>query len=253
MNFSLNMAYLETMSLAAMRITAFLFLAPPFSYSGFPKRIKVMFGVALSLVVAPNATGVPAASLDTGPFITALVSQIVIGALLGFLVNIVFSAVQSAGSIIDLFGGFQLAQAFDPAMNVNGAQITKLMQMTALALLFVSGGAELVLRGLVRTFTALPVTGAVKAGWGAMLPKLLSEMFLAAVQIAGPLVVVLFLTDVGLGLLTRVAPALNAFQLGFPLKILVTLLLAGTIFIGLPNLVDTLTQDALNLMAGVKS
>ncbi len=60
-------------------------------------------------------------------------------------------------------------------------------------------------------------------------------MFLAAVQIAGPLLVVLFLADVGLGLLTRVAPALNAFALGFPLKILLTLTLAGFVFLALPG------------------
>ena len=62
-----------------------------------------------------------------------------------------------------------------------------------------------------------------------------SGMFLAAVQIAGPLIVVLFLADVGLGLLTRVAPALNAFSLGFPLKILLTLTLAGFMFLALPR------------------
>ena len=59
-------------------------------------------------------------------------------------------------------------------------------------------------------------------------------MFLAAVQIAGPLLVVLFLADAGLGLLTRVAPALNAFALGFPLKILLTLTLAAVVFVALP-------------------
>ena len=59
-----------------------------------------------------------------------------------------------------------------------------------------------------------------------------TQMFLAAVQIAGPLLVVLFLADVGLGLLTRVAPALNAFALGFPLKILLTLSLGGVVFAG---------------------
>ena len=62
-------------------------------------------------------------------------------------------------------------------------------------------------------------------------------MFVAAVQIAGPIVVVLFLADVGLGVLTRVAPALNAFSLGFVLKILITLLAGGTIFIALPQIV----------------
>ena len=76
-------------------------------------------------------------------------------------------------------------------------------------------------------------------------------MFLAAVQIAGPLLVVLFLADAGLGLLTRVAPALNAFALGFPLKILLTLTLVSVVFVALPRVVSALVQQIVRTLAGV--
>jgi flagellar biosynthetic protein FliR len=214
-------------------------------------RIKGMLAIALSILVAPTAAkGLPS-SMDTGAFVVSLVSQLVIGALLGFMVFLVFSAVQSAGSLIDLFAGFQMSQAFDPLMKVNGAQMTRLMQMVALGLLFVSGGAELVLGGLFRTFTALPVTGFLAQDAGERLLPGIAQMFVAAVQIAGPIVVVLFLADIGLGVLTRVAPALNAFSLGFVLKILITLLAGGTIFIALPRIVEALLEDALRAMASV--
>ena len=84
---------------------------------------------------------------------SALILEIVVGAALGFLVMLVFAAVQSAGSLIDLFGGFQMAQAFDPQSMLNGAQFNRLFQMTALALLFASDGYQLVIGGLVRSFT----------------------------------------------------------------------------------------------------
>jgi flagellar biosynthetic protein FliR len=77
-------------------------------------------------------------------------------------------------------------------------------------------------------------------------------MFLAAVQIAGPLLVILFLADIGLGLLTRVAPALNAFALGFPLKILLTLIFSAVVFVALPRIVSSVTGDAVSTMMGVK-
>jgi flagellar biosynthetic protein FliR len=247
----LNMAFLETTMLAGMRIVAFLTLAPPFSFSGIPLRIKGMLAIALSLVVAPRVGTAATQSLDSGVFLLSLVMQLVIGALLGFLVMMVFAAVQSAGNLVDLFAGFQMSQAYDPQMNVNGAQITRLMQMVALGLLFVSGGAELVLGGLFRTFDALPVTGMLDQSAGDRLLPGLGAMFLAAVQIAGPIVVVLFLADIGLGLLTRVAPALNAFQLGYPLKILITLLAGGVLFLGLPRVIAALTDDALRLMGAV--
>jgi flagellar biosynthesis protein FliR len=78
------------------------------------------------------------------------------------------------------------------------------------------------------------------------------QMLVSAVQITGPLLVVLFLADVGLGLLTRVAPALNALALGFPLKILITLILGGMILVALPGIVSSLTGQAVAHVIGVK-
>jgi flagellar biosynthetic protein FliR len=251
MDFAVNMAWVESSLLAGVRMIAFLVIAPPFSYNGFPLRIKGMLAVALSVVVAPRVSR-DYTSLDTGPFLFALIAQLIVGALLGFLVYLVFAAVQSAGGLIDLFGGFQLAQAFDPQSLVNGAQFTRLLHLVSIALLFTSGGYELIIGGLVRTFDALPVTGSLDmSDPGGQLINGASQMFLASVQIAGPIIVVLFLADVGLALLTRVAPQLNAFQMGYPLKILITLMFGGVIFLALPRVVSALVDDALALMGVV--
>ncbi|BDZ45082.1 flagellar biosynthetic protein FliR [Naasia aerilata] len=251
MQFALNMSWLEATMLAGVRMVAFLVIAPPFSHNAFPLRIKGMLAVALAIVVAPRAT-VGYTSLGTGPFLLALVAQLIAGALLGFFVFLVFSAIQSAGNLIDLFAGFQMAQAFDPQSLVNGAQFTRLMHMIAIALLFASGGYELILGGLVRTFDALPVTGMLDMSEpGAQLIGGVTQMFLAAVQIAGPIMLVLFLADVGLALLTRVAPQMNAFSMGYPLKILITLLVAGVVFLALPRVVGALVEDGLSLMGVV--
>jgi flagellar biosynthetic protein FliR len=74
----------------------------------------------------------------------------------------------------------------------------------------------------------------------------LGELFLAALQIAGPLIAVLFLTDVAFGLLNRVAPALNAFQLGFPAKIFLVVTLSGTAITVLPQALDGLVTKAVS-------
>jgi flagellar biosynthetic protein FliR len=252
MNFTLNFEWIEAVMLAAVRMTAFLLIAPPFSYNAIPPRIKGMLAIGLAFAVSPRVT-TGYTSPDTAGFITALVLEIVVGGALGFLVMVVFAAVQSAGNLIDMFGGFQMAQAFDPQSMLNGAQFTRLFHMTALALLFASGGYQLIIGGLVRSYAALPLGGGMDLGANVhTLLGAVSQMFLAAVQIAGPLVVVLFLADAGLGLLTRVAPALNAFALGFPLKILLTLILGGIVFIALPGIVASLTGQAVGTITGVK-
>lgn len=252
MNITLNFEWIEAVMLAAVRMTAFIVIAPPFSYNAIPLRTKGMLGIGLAFAVAPRVTD-GYVSPDTAGFLTALVLEIVVGASLGFLVMVVFSAVQSAGSLVDLFGGFQLAQAFDPQSMINGAQFTRLYQMTALALLFASGGYQLIIGGLARSFTALPLGGGIDLAAPAQaMIGAVTQMFLAAVQIAGPLLVVLFLADAGLALLTRVAPALNAFAMGFPLKILITLILGGVVFVALPGVVSSLTGKAVGTLIGVK-
>ncbi|KIQ12862.1 MULTISPECIES: flagellar biosynthetic protein FliR [Curtobacterium] len=250
MELAIDADRLEATMLAGVRLVAFFVIAPPFSYRAFPGTVKVILGLGLAIGVAPRvAVGYEA--LDTGPFLLALLTQLVVGLSLGFLVFLVFAAVQSAGALIDLFGGFTLAQAFDPQSQVNGAQFTRLFQMTALALLFTSGGYQLIVGGLVRSFDAVPLTGTFAVdGLASMLVAAMSQMFLATLQIAGPLVVVLFLADVGLGLLTRVAPALNAFQMGFPIKIGLTVLFAGALFMALPSVVSSLTGDAVEAITG---
>ncbi len=252
MNIPVDFAWLEATMLAAVRITAFLVIAPPFSHGAIPARITAMLAIGLSLAIGTSlAPGYQ--SLDTAPFLGALVLQLIVGALLGFLVLAVFSAVQGAGSLIDVFGGFQLAQAFDPQSMVNGAQFTRLFQLAAVVLLFASDGYQLIIAGLARSFAAVPVDGVFDiAGPAELMTDVVGQLLLASVQIAGPLVLVLFLADVGLGLVTRVAPALNAFALGFPLKIALTLVLAGVVLITLPGIVGALARDALGLLQGVR-
>ncbi|MDN3937681.1 MULTISPECIES: flagellar biosynthetic protein FliR [unclassified Arthrobacter] len=251
MGIPIDQTWLEVLLLASVRMTAFLVVAPPFAHAAFPARIKAMLGVGLGLAVTSRVSGGYTAK-DTAGFFTAVVLELATGLVLGFLVLLVFAAVQSAGSLIDLFSGFQMAQAFDPQMMVNGAQFTRLLQMAALALLFASDGYQLVIAGLTGSFTALPLAGGLDLAQPVQaMTSAVTGMFLAAVQIAGPLLVVLFLADVGLGLLTRVAPALNAFSLGFPLKIMLTLSLAAFLFLALPRIVSTLAGQAAKTVLGV--
>ncbi|MDQ0822668.1 flagellar biosynthetic protein FliR [Arthrobacter sp. V4I6] len=251
MGIPIDPTWLEVLLLATVRMTAFLIVAPPFAHHAFPARIKAMLGLGLGLAVSQRVAG-GYAPRDTAGFLTGVVLELITGLALGFLVMVIFAAIQSAGSLIDLFSGFQMAQAFDPQMMVNGAQFTRLLQMAALALLFASDGYQLVITGLTGSFAALPLAGGIDLGQPVQaMTTAVTGMFLAAVQIAGPLIVVLFLADVGLGLLTRVAPALNAFSLGFPLKILMTLALAGFMFLALPRIVSSLAGQAAKTVLGV--
>ena len=239
---------------------AFLVVSPPFHVRAFPAPVKVAIALGLALVAGPRAVraagNVPGTMLASGSmdFLGALVVEVVVGLSLGFMVRMVFASIRAAGNVIDIFGGFQLAQGYDPMSQSQGSLFAKFYDFSALALLFASNGHQLVLGGVVRSFDALPLgEGLNTQVMGELFTGGLADLMISALQIAGPLVVVLFLADVGLGLLTRVAPALNAFALGFPLKIMLTLSLGSIAYLTLPEVVGQLTEKAVNAIMGVTS
>jgi flagellar biosynthetic protein FliR len=237
--------------LASVRAAAWLMIAPPFSSKAVPARVKALLSVAISLPMLPHAVrGVP--SLEIASILSAVVLQVAVGAALGFLCYLIFVAVQVAGDLIDVFGGFSLAFAFDPLSQSGSSVFGRLYQWTALALLLASGGYLIVLNGFLRTYRTIALDGGLAQGpLVTTLADGIGQMMLSAVQIAAPLLAVLFLADVALGLLTRVAPALNAFAMGFPFKILLTLMLVGAAFAGLPGVVDGLVQRIGNALLSV--
>ena len=86
-----------------------------------------------------------------------MVTQVLVGAAMGFVTYLLFAAVAAAGSLIDVFGGFSLAQGFDPlSMNMNTV-FGKFHQLLATVLLFATGGHLLVIGGLLKTFDVLPL------------------------------------------------------------------------------------------------
>jgi len=235
--------------LVAVRIVAWLVITPPFAGRAVPAPVKVVLGVGLGLAVVPDVRAEQLPT-DTLPLMVEVVTQVFIGAGMGFLTYLIFAAVQAAGDLIDVFGGFSLAAAFDPLSQSMNSVFGKLFQMLATLLLFVSGAHLLIIAGLLRTFTFLPI-GATPdlSDFSGALMTALEVFFTSAVQIALPLIGVLFVTDLGLALMTRIAPQLNAIMLSFPAKIGLTLLTVGLSMSMLPEAVSRLTDLVVEAMS----
>ncbi|MDP3890258.1 flagellar biosynthetic protein FliR [Nocardioides sp.] len=239
------MAYL----LASLRIVAWLAVVPPFSSRAVPMMAKVVLSLGLAFAAAPAMAGTTI-PVETVPFLVTALTQVGVGVAMGFVTYLLFAAIATAGSLIDTFGGFALAQGFDPlGMNMNTV-FGKFHQMLATMLLFATGGHLLVIGGLLRTFDLLPV------GESTVLPSLshvvttaFGMFFVTAVQIALPMIAVLFVADLGLALLTKAAPQLNAINVMFPAKVGLTLLLLGLSFPVLPEAMARMVELANEAMA----
>jgi flagellar biosynthetic protein FliR len=246
MNFNVPIADLLTILLGAARTGAFMALAPPFNSRLIPTQVKALLSVGLTLPMFPYLRGTMP-SLETSDIIFSAAMQIFIGGALGFLVLMLFSALQAAGDMLDLFGGFTLATAYDPLSFNQSSVFGRFYNLVAITILFATQGHLLILRAFLQSFRTMPLNVSFSLEtFSRLLLKGVAELFLSALQIAGPLIAVLFLTDIAFGLLNRVAPALNAFQLGFPAKILLLLILSGLALTALPQVVESVVDKAVN-------
>lgn len=248
---SVDGAALTALLLASVRVVAWLAVVPPFSTRGIPVMAKVILALGLSLVMAPTLATQALPSTAPG-LLMSTASQALIGLAMGYVTMLLFAAVGTAGALIDLFGGFALAAAWDPlSMNTNTV-FGRFHQMLATVLLMVSGGHLLVIGGLLSTFKYLPLTGMPDvSNWDSVLVTAFTMFFTIAVQMALPMIAVLFVADLALALLTKVAPQLNALNVMFPAKVGLTLLLLGLSFPMLPGVVANLVELANEAMASM--
>lgn len=253
MDLSVPAVTLAALLLGTARAAGFVFMAPPFNSRTIPGPVKGALAMALSLLLSTQIA--PSLPEPTAGFlVVAAITEVIIGAALGFVVQVLFTAVQMAGDLIDLTGGFSLQPAYDPLAMTQNATIGKLHYLLAVTLLFTSGGHLLMVKGFATSYQGLPVGGEVPVDQlGAVLIQAVSMMFLAALQIAGPMVAVLLLADVALALLSRAAPSLNIFSFGFPVKIMLTLFMLGLTFPLLPSALDALLEHGVQAMGSLRS
>jgi flagellar biosynthetic protein FliR len=233
--------------LALARTAGFVLIAPPFNTRAIPARVRA--GVALTLAIPLSSfLDDDAPALASTDLVLRLLAQVLSGVTLGALVHLAVAAIQMLGDLIDVVGGFTMTLGMDPLLMVQTSVMGRLHQLVAVTLLFVGDGHLLVLQGLSRSIQLSPVPSADAGDVARVLAADLGSMFLAAVQVAAPVIGALFVADVALGLLTRAAPALNAFALAFPLKILLSLLLVGLVLLQVPSLLINLIEQAVATM-----
>ncbi|HVE10828.1 MAG TPA: flagellar biosynthetic protein FliR [Paraburkholderia sp.] len=218
-----------------VRILALIATAPVFGHTSVPIRVKIGLAGFMAMIVAPTLAALPQVTVFSAPGTWILVNQLLIGVALGFTMQIVFAAVETAGGIIGLSMGLGFATLFDPQSHGSTDVLSMLLNMIAiLAFLALDGHLQMV-GALVMTFQSLPISADVLgapgwrtlAGWGATL-------FAGGMMLALPVVTALLIANLCLGILNRAAPQIGVFQVGFALTMLVGLLL---IQLMLPNMI----------------
>ncbi|MFZ1494233.1 MAG: flagellar biosynthetic protein FliR [Candidatus Competibacter denitrificans] len=222
------------------RVAALVSVAPVLSSRILPRRVRLMLALALTWAIVPLLPAMPAIEPISPAGILVVAQQILIGLSMGFALRLVFGALELGGQIITTQMGLGFASLIDPQ---NGTQSTLLSQFYTLlgSLIFLALNGHLLLIGLLAdSFTTLPPapTGAGRELlWG--LVAWAGHTFAGAVLIALPAIASLLVVNLAFGVMTRAAPQLNIFAVGFPVTLVLGLLV---VLYNLPTLFDQLNS-----------
>lgn len=238
--------------LAFMRASAWVAVTPPFSNRSIPLPAKVALAGGLAIAASGQMASGPLPT-DTVGLVGATVIQVFVGLSLGMVVSILMSAVQAAGSALGVFGGFALPEGLDPMSQQEANVIGQTYGLMAVTLLFVLDGHVFLVKGFMESFSAVGVSVQSVGSVAQTLVHDLAVFFISALQMAAPLLAVLFMAQVVLGLLAKAAPQLNVFVLGLPFQVLLTLALIGIGVRILPGFITRLVVQAVADMTHLAS
>ncbi|MCP3993184.1 MAG: flagellar biosynthetic protein FliR [Actinomycetia bacterium] len=243
MNLAIPPSTIVAFLLVMTRLITVFTVAPPFGGSLLPIRVRVAIAAAIALLIAPIQTAdVP---LDAGGLIGAIAYQVLVGAVFGYLIQLLLSAPLIAGMLIDNMAGLAAASLFDPMSNSSATPGGRLNQLIATVLLVGLEGHLLIVRGVLRSYEAAPVSGLQISSLDVVLTEGIGQLLLAAIEIALPLLVALLMTEAVLGLSARAAPRLNVMILGFAVKGVVFMLGFALTLPLLINAVSALLERSL--------
>lgn len=236
------------------RILALVATAPILGNPSIPIRIKLGLAVLVTTLVAPTLNEPPQIDPASEIGLLILLQQVIIGTATGFAMRIVFVAIEMAGEIIGLQMGLGFATIIDPQ---NSGQIPLIGRFLGLiaSLAFLAIDGHLIMLAIIsQSFTTLPIGVAgitapifiAIADWG-------KEIFLSGLRLSLPVLAALLMTNLALGILSRAAPQLNIFAVGFPLTLGIGWLVLALAIPFFTPVLERLFENGFNVMTGIVS
>ncbi len=233
-----------------IRISSFFMVVPIIGTQLVPQRVRLILALLLTVLLAPNLQPMPAVDMLSLEAVVIVVQQIAIGIGMGFMLQFLLQMFIMAGQMIAMKMGLGFATMVDPTSGVSVPVLSQFHLMMVTLLFLVMNGHLVMIDILVTSFTALPVGSQGLAGgayWA--LASMFSWMMAGALLIALPAVTALLIVNSTLGVITRAAPQLNIFSIGFPFMLVLGLVIIWvTMPAYLPHF-DRFSREILAMMA----
>lgn len=252
----LTLPQLQVFLLIFARIAGIFIEAPVYSSRTFPATGKVAMAIWISLAMMFSVP-VQALPPDNAAFVIMLLTEFFIGFAIGFVCNVFFESLQSAGNLIDLQMGTSIASALDPNTGAMSSMIGRLAFFLGLVIFFVLNGHHMILAGVHHSYSVLPIGYSVNfsAAFALQVIEGVSSLLLIALQLAVPALLIIFLSDFSFGIVSRVAPQVNVFMLGFQVKpslgMLALLFSVPLMTSHVGTLINHMIQEIIKLLANI--
>jgi flagellar biosynthetic protein FliR len=232
------------------RILGLFMSAPFFSESGIPVTVKILLGALITVAIAPTLGPLPVLAIGSWAGLAVLVREVVIGVTLGLVMQVLFAAVTIAGELAGTQMGLGFSTLYDPTSESSTTSLTAVLTTLAGLVFFAIDGHLALLGALAQTFKTLPVaSGGLHAAGLHDLAAYGGVLCLQGTMMALPLTMTLIIVNVALGMLSRAAPQLNIFSIGFPITLGAGVMMLS---LGLPEWLssfDHLWEIALDAIA----
>lgn len=236
------MAWVSPIFWPFLRVLAVFASAPIFSSRSVPVRTKIGLAFVIALCLQPALSDQAVISLTSPEALGAVIQQISIGVAIGLAVRIVFSAVEMAGEVIGFQMGLNFAGFFDPSTNAQTSTVGRFFGNMAMLLFIVLNGHLMLIQAIAASFQTFPTGGhALETVRQLRLHELGAVIFKYGLWIALPMIGMLLFVNVVMGIVSRIAPQMNVFAIGFPLTLSVGLL-------GIAFTVPLLDRPVMELM-----
>jgi len=248
------MAWLAPVFWPFLRVLALFTAAPVFSTRAIPLRARIALAFFVALCAQAALPPQAIIDLNSRAALGTVVQQVGIGLAMGFAVRIIFTAIELAGEIIGLQMGLNFASFFDPMRGTQVSAVERFFGNLALLLFIVLGGHLMVLLAIVKSFMAFPVDGNFLHSLTHLpLHTLGSQLFASALWLALPMMTLLTFVNLTLGIISRVAPQMNIYAVGFPVTLTAGLLAIAAVLPMLEQPLLALLEQAVQGFVSMES
>jgi flagellar biosynthetic protein FliR len=232
-----------------VRLLALFSSAPILGDQSVPVRVKVALAIAGAFLVAPGLIGAPGSAPFSGDGLMLLIQQVLVGVAIGLGMRFVFAAVELAGDMIGMQMGISMATFIDPQNSDQAPIVGSFLAIIASLVLLAINGHLLMISALVDSFRTIPISAQPEL-WLNLerFVALGGDIFRIGLHLSLPVLATLLVLNLAMGVLTRAAPQLNIFAVGFPITILAGLFLLG---VSLPYIGANLEQALLASLSAI--